>query len=813
MTQNFNLANAHLCALDAPTAQFNFRAIHDQDKAKPAIKRRGTLQQHWQELCDWNNKGYGIFVTPSEMDGSGYDASGFPLKDENGNTKQGDLLSNVTAIRAHYVDLDSLTAMHDLQRASGHFPPPQFMVQSSPNKAHVYWILNPSQRYQDNGFFNQLQRKLAQLYNGDSRVHDATRVMRLSGFYHCKGAPHLVTCASAPGWGAMTDPGALAQSVAHVNVVQHGGGLRKPLGTPELAAPSMEWVTYALSLADPNDMDRDEWISFTAAIKQAMSTLVEPEDSFRIWSAWCERYTANDPGENLKQWNDLSETQVGWSAIERKFPTINAYRKLGAPKPPVQPLNVTTQDQTISQLPKVEQSAQSGGMPQIDQPAQVTASQSTRPQIAGDILTAEDQAIWFEGCNFISNLGLIMDRKNRFMSSTQFNADYGGKIFILDDFGKTTDEPWKAATRGRVFTVPKYDHIRFLPNEPFGSIHYDELGREGFNAYRRPVIDRIQGDPSLFLNHMQLMLPNENDRHLLFSYMAHNAQYPGFKIPWAPFIQSAEGVGKGVLKLVMRHAVGRSYFYSPKAKELAESGAKFNAWMRAKLFILVDEIKVDEKRDLMETLKPMISEEEIEVQAKGHDQDLEDNFSNWLFFSNWQNAFPLTRNGRRIAPFFSPIQTVLDLRRNGMNEAYFTRLYDWLKKENGCAIVYDWLMRYPVERGSIPMRAPETSTTEIAIQKSRGNAERLIAEAIEDEREGFKGGWVSSIAVDKLFKERGQRHLSKIAVDEMLTNLGYYEIGRSPRSFFQEEQRKPYLYATSPEANLMTYGATQGYGS
>lgn len=52
---------------------FNWRVIHDKDKAKPAIKRCGTLAEIWDAANRWNANGYGIFATVNEMDGSGYD--------------------------------------------------------------------------------------------------------------------------------------------------------------------------------------------------------------------------------------------------------------------------------------------------------------------------------------------------------------------------------------------------------------------------------------------------------------------------------------------------------------------------------------------------------------------------------------------------------------------------------------------------------------------------------------------------------------------------------------------------------------------
>lgn len=315
---NINHASAWANALTGdPNAIFNWRFIHDQDKATPAIKRRGTLAQIWLEACDWNAKGYGIFATVNEMDGAGYDADGRPLPNVSGDT-----LEHVAGVRAHVVDLDNLAAMQNLARAEQHSIRPSFIVQTSPGKAHVYWSVQPAPGPVDLSGYRALQRKLRQLYDGDKAVVDATRVLRVPGFYHRKGQPHLVTVRASTGYGATVPAEWLALSVAHVNAVDDGGG-RHPLGDPALAAPSAEWAKKALELTDPNSLNRTSWVSFTAAWKQAAWTVMDADAAREQWLNWCERYATNDPPENLKQWNSINDTEIGWKSLLRQNPALN----------------------------------------------------------------------------------------------------------------------------------------------------------------------------------------------------------------------------------------------------------------------------------------------------------------------------------------------------------------------------------------------------------------------------------------------------------------------------------------------------------
>ncbi|MES0091183.1 DUF5906 domain-containing protein [Mesorhizobium sp. M0030] len=774
--QSFEQASTFVNAItggQAATAIIDWRAIHDANKSVAAIPFRDTLQNAWSSIVHYNNQGYGIFAVIAELDGVGRE------------------LCNVQSLRANYVDLDNLSAQQNLTRAEQWFPAPAFAVNSSPQKFHIYW---PVQPYTGNERFELIQRKLKQFFEGDPSIIDATRVMRLPGTISTKysnpqsskhthgAAPHLVTCFAMAGNGYVTTAEQLETALHDVNVIDGGGG-RHQLGDPALAAPSLHWLQYALDATDPNTLSRGDWISFLAAVKQAGWTLASDQQLYDMWQQWCMRYDGNDPGENYKQWNSIRNTEVGWPAVERRIPTLRAQRLLGG----------------------------SGNAPAV----QLSPTQAQ----FGEMLTPQEQRIWFNGCVLIGPENCIIGPRGIRYGVGSFNASYGGKRFIIDSNGKTTDEAWQAATRSRVWTVPKVDGTCFRPDMETGDIIRDGLGRSYVNTYVPANIQTLAGDPAPFLRHLALVLPNADDQHMLLEFLAHNAKYPGHKIPWSPVLQSVEGVGKNVFKQVMRHVIDKQYFYQPKAKQLNESGSKFNGWMGSKLFFLVDEIRTDEKRDMVETLKPFITETELEIEGKGVDQKMGDTPSNWLFFSNYKDAIPVTANGRRFAIFYSPIQTVDDLRSRGMDDAYFNSLYNWLGDhpnggghKMGLKIVAHYLLNYPIERGAISKRAPVTSSTAEALIESRGWLEQLLAEAVEDASPGFRGGWISTAAVGKLLGQRGHKAVPAKTLATAISAVGYFRIGQSGRAYFQDDlNKRGVLWNLDANAHVENYGRAQGY--
>ena len=439
-----------------------------------------------------------------------------------------------------------------------------------------------------------------------------------------------------------------------------------------------------------------------------------------------------------------------------------------------------------------------------------------------EILIAAEQKIWFAGCTLIGPRNVIVDGRGIEYGPGAFNAAFGGKRFIIDGTGKITDEAWKAATRSTLWTVPKVDGYAFRPDRPTGEIVTDELGRTAVNVYVPARVDRMAGDPSPFLDHLARVIPDEGDRRILVEWMAHVVRFPGHKIPWAPLIQSVEGVGKNALKYVLTHAIGAPYVYAPNVKELGGSGGKFNAWMERKLLLFADEIKTDDKRDLIEILKPLISERQIEIQGKGVDQIMGDNPAHWLFFTNHKDAIPKTINDRRYAVFFSAIQSESDLMAAGMDDAYFACLYDDFlgvgehdKHKRGLQIVADYLLNHPIERGAIPMRSPATTSTAEAVEVGRGWLEQMISDAVDASEPGFRDGWINTAAVGRVLRENGKTTPSPATMTAAITALGFKKLGQAGCGYHQDDPQNPnkrgVLYHRDATVNLADYGRSQAY--
>jgi putative DNA primase/helicase len=136
----------------------------DSNGIRPLIVH-GPLLNHHETLLDANRRGHAVSIMVNEGDGRGRRAG------------------NVVKVRAVFVDLDGAP----LQPIRDALLRPHIIVESSPEKYHVYWLVDGLALQ----LFTRVQKSLATKFNGDQAVSDLSRVMRVPGFHHMKSAPFV----------------------------------------------------------------------------------------------------------------------------------------------------------------------------------------------------------------------------------------------------------------------------------------------------------------------------------------------------------------------------------------------------------------------------------------------------------------------------------------------------------------------------------------------------------------------------------------------------------------------------------------------
>jgi primase-polymerase (primpol)-like protein len=417
-------------------------------------------------------------------------------------------------------------------------------------------------------------------------------------------------------------------------------------------------------------------------------------------------------------------------------------------------------------------------------------------------LAATQQIEHFKGCIYVISQHKVFTPKGDFLDMGRFNAKFGGYLFQMDEAGdKTTKKAWEAFTESQVVAYPQADDTWFRPDMPQGRLVQYE-GKTYVNTYTPIETERKQGDVSPFLNHVAKLLPIGRDQTILLSYMAACVQHIGVKFQWCPLIQGAEGNGKSFLTTCVAKSIGERYTHLPPAQEIAE---KFNGWMFTNLLIGVEDVYVPEhKKEVLEVLKPMITGKRQGKRVMNQDPTTGETYANFILNSNHKNAIQFTDSARRWCALYCAQQEKDDLTRDGMNGTYMPNLYQWANS-GGFAIVNDFLRTYAIPDEFNPAtschRAPLTSSTQEAVDSSRGSVEHLVIETVEED--GFIGmrrGWISSVALDRLLRlSRKENTIPLNKRKELLRNIGYEQHpglkgGRVNSNIMIDDGKKPYLY-------------------
>lgn len=629
------------------------------------------------------------------------------------------------------------------------------ITQAGEDKLHLYWRLTqPARTDEEQAKLKAIRGALAEVFNGDKSGVPLGHPMRWPGSWHTKGAPRLCEI--------------IERSESEVDLDQAHDALMLMAPQRTRVQPgAREGFKTAVALSGP-ELDRllakvpngphvtwEDWNRTGMTVFDASHGSDEGLAAFHNWSSIDGRYSPDETDARWYHWfasppTDLSAASL-YHAAGETVPRVTGEEMFGDPV-----------DMPVGVLPEppVVTRARVGGYSPRD----------------GKDLHPDEQMDHFAGCVYITSLDKVFIPGGELLNRSRFDAVYGGYTFIVDSLGqnKPIKSAWEAFLNNQRYAPPTANYLCFRPEEPVGAIIEDGT-RTAYNTYVPIETPRSDGDVGPFLDHVARLFPVERDRRILLTYMASLVQNPGVKFQWAPVIVGVQGNGKTLLISVIVHCLGEQYCYLPNTAKMTRNGINFNGWIQGKLFLGMEEVYSANRRDFLEEFKTYVTNLRLPIEGKGQDEYMGDNRANMMFLTNHEDGIPFDPDERRYAAMFTAQREKEDKARDGMGGEYFPRLWRWLRS-GGFAAINGYLRSYECEAELDPAQgavdAPHTSSTERAIRAGRGSIEQEVLAAIDEDRPGFCGGWISSKAMETLFKERNIR-LAPNKRPAMLAKLGY----------------------------------------
>lgn len=277
------------------------------------------------------------------------------------------------------------------------------------------------------------------------------------------------------------------------------------------------------------------------------------------------------------------------------------------------------------------------------------------------------------------------------------------------------EHPKRQTVRDIIF-YPKED--RYI--EQRGQVYYNV-----FNGFDLQPMQSHWNDPDLriFLEHLRYIFPTVDDIKRYLNWCAITVQRPYVRVPWLPLIVSTQGIGKGWLFQVFVTMLGVSNCAKIYPDDLGERKSGFNEYMSRTLLVCLDEMYTARRWDMMERLKPLITETELIINRKYGAKAQEKIYCNFLAFSNHEDAAALTVDDRRF--------WVIHSNAKPRDAEYYNKIYRWLQTDGPKKLL--WLLNnYDISRWDYADRPPITDAKERMIEASKSPMEQCILDAIED---------------------------------------------------------------------------------
>lgn len=541
---------------------------------------------------------------------------------------------------------------------------PSAVVQRDETHFHVYWKVNDVSPAE----FKSMQEGLISQYGSDEKIKDLPRIMRLPGTLHVKGAPILVKMTKSENVVYSKKDFPFAKAVKETAEKPSEKNTTYENTTPRFDAYFRvlnEWPVV-------HDGEGREKAVFVAACR-GKDFAVPPDIRLPLLLKFNqEKISPPLPESVVKLKNKNAETygekSIGESTIEREFEEIDT------PDP----------DDLYSNIKK----ALRGWVYII--PLGVMRNIETGFEIPG-----REVNVAF----------------NRYMPKKENGSLYVKAMNYIENASP----------------IPLCERMVYEPGRP-KLITSRHKGFHDFNIYAETGIKPAKGEMGWYHDLMQYLFPDSREREYVEDFFSHIVQQPTRPANFALLIHShKKGIGKSYLGHLLSRIVGRDEEQLSVANARTVSNDDISGtstrWIEGKRLIIVEEVMQPGRIDLINRLKPFITERIISVRRLYSDSYPMKNYANFLMFSNFANALKIEDTERRFLIISSPAEP--------QSTEYWSDLWDDVDAKASSLAFY--LLNRKIKYLDPMGRAPDTKAKALMQDLNRSDLESLLHDRFDSE--------------------------------------------------------------------------------
>lgn len=336
----------------------------------------------------------------------------------------------------------------------------------------------------------------------------------------------------------------------------------------------------------------------------------------------------------------------------------------------------------------------------------------------------------------------------------QFDAAYAPMF----SRGKPTEHVLKNQHFKRV------DGVTYWPKK---ELYVQEEGQEKLNYWRPGDATPAAGDVSRFLDHVKYLFPEGDEGGILLDYLAYQVQAPGEKVHWAVLLEGDQGTGKSYFATVMRLVLGSHNVKMVHNDQLHET---FTGWQRNTQLIIVEEMMAKARLELMNKLKPMITEPWCTIREMYRPPYEQPNRFNFLFFTNHRDSILIDNSDRR----YCILKT--DALPHPEGNGYYGPLFEWTRNNSGA--ISHYLANRPLGNFKPKAHAPMTAGKKALVFQSMMPIDQFIHEQVEAKEYPCQWDVLSPSILVKPLNDHNIRATPK-DVATAFQRLEYAKLGRA----------------------------------
>jgi hypothetical protein len=509
-------------------------------------------------------------------------------------------------------------------------------------------------------------------------------------------------------------------------------------------------VKDALTYIDPNGTYY-EWIEIACSIKHQFDNNV----GFELWDTWSSK-SDKYPGQDdlIKKWKTFKSQPIDRLPITIRTLFKRAQDKGWQPKdfsariyqglidwirsPQRSPVHLMTEGlqrivRISSMIGAIERNSLINTLKkqltELKQPITAAQLKNQIGKLEYDLFKAREVPSWCKTLIYkTSNGGVFFDYIKGLEYSRQSINDMYDPIRISDD---KYIQPVQYALRE--VNIPRVAGDVYDPARA-DKLIIDVEGVDYLNSYKKtyplPDSKRKKEAHDIFMRHMENLIAEDEYRRIYIDFLAYIVQNPGKKIRWAPVLQGTQGCGKTFIAVCMKHVLGKRHVRKVEASTVLQGN--FNSWCFGSQVIFIEEVYVNgpNKYTIMNKLKPLISDDEVNMRALFKDDRTVDNITNYLMFSNHHDALAVKDEDRRYFIVESAMQQPEHVHALGGKE-YFNNIFKIENNPTGLrALFEEWTISPDF---SAQGRAPLTKYFQQLVDQVSTPLSSAIMELIQDD--------------------------------------------------------------------------------